>query len=71
MPEGVRLQSLSHQKKLWISADLSIDTNRATGIHAGIGFDIGTVAKLRRSSGQAADQSPANEIVQVREAATQ
>lgn len=68
---GVRLQSLSKRLKLGISADLYIDTSRATGLYGGLGFDIGTVAKLRPRSGRGEDRSPVNEIVQTREAGTQ
>jgi hypothetical protein len=44
---GCRLQHLGKRLKLGVSADLYVDTTRATGLYGGLGFDLGTVAHPR------------------------
>lgn len=56
---GLRLQHAGKQLKLGISADVYVDTTRATGLYGGFGFDMGTVASARRKrtrARQAADE---------------
>ncbi len=42
---GLRLQRLGRRLKLGISADVYLDTTRATGLFGGLGFDLGTAPR--------------------------
>lgn len=44
---GLRLQRTGKRLKLGVSADVYVDTARATGLYGGVGFDLGTVARPR------------------------
>ncbi len=44
---GLRLQHAGKRLKLGVSADVYVDTTRATGLYGGVGFDLGTVARPR------------------------
>lgn len=48
---GLRLQHTGKRLKLGVSADVYVDTTRATGLYGGVGFDLGTVARRRARAG--------------------
>jgi len=47
---GLRMQHAGKRLKLGVSADVYLDTARATGLYGGVGFDLGTVARPRAGS---------------------
>ena len=51
---GFRMQHTGKRLKLGVSADVYLDTTRATGLYGGVGFDLGTVARPR--AGSASDE---------------
>lgn len=51
---GLRMQHTGKRLKLEVSADVYLDTTRATGLYGGVGFDLGTVARPR--AGSASDE---------------
>lgn len=56
---GLRLQRTGKYLKLGVSADVYVDTTRATGLYGGLGFDLGTVARPRAGhalTGPASDE---------------